>query len=407
MTRAEADPDRSLTEFTLGSGVTGYLAIDSRIRGCARGGLRMVPDVSRPEIRAAARAMTLKYGFLGLPQGGAKAALLADGELPGPEKTRLLAEFARALGPLLSDRVFVPDADMGTEAADIRAMVSAAGLPVGRREWRSDRSGHYTAVSCLATAEAALRTRGESLAGKRVAVEGFGSVGAPLAGLLAARGAIVVAISTSRGALHSEKGLDLNHLNRLAQNLGSAVVEEYGEADHLDCGALLELPVDLLLPCARFHSLDRHNAARVQARTICAGANDPLSPEAELALADRGVRLPPDFISNSGGVLGGTLEFAGVPTARIEALIQQHVGTAVESLLVQADRQGALPRELAEPAALERHEQVRLASENRNLIRWMFSHALDAYRRGWVPRPIVARLAPAYVERLLGTDGER
>ena len=52
----------------------GFVVIDSSIEGRARGGLRLVPGVTELEHRAAARAMTLKYGLLGLPQGGGQSA---------------------------------------------------------------------------------------------------------------------------------------------------------------------------------------------------------------------------------------------------------------------------------------------------------------------------------------------
>ena len=51
------------------SNTLGYVAIDSTIHGRSCGGLRMLPDIDEAEIQALARTMTLKYGFLGLPQG--------------------------------------------------------------------------------------------------------------------------------------------------------------------------------------------------------------------------------------------------------------------------------------------------------------------------------------------------
>jgi glutamate dehydrogenase/leucine dehydrogenase len=51
----------------------GYIAIDSTVGGRASGGLRLLPDVNPTELEILARAMTLKYGLVGSPQGGAKA----------------------------------------------------------------------------------------------------------------------------------------------------------------------------------------------------------------------------------------------------------------------------------------------------------------------------------------------
>ena len=68
----------------------GFVVIDSTIGGHARGGLRMAPDVTELELREAARSMTLKYGLLGLPQGGAKAGLTGDPDAPEEERRRTL-----------------------------------------------------------------------------------------------------------------------------------------------------------------------------------------------------------------------------------------------------------------------------------------------------------------------------
>ncbi len=374
----------------------GFVAIDSTVAGRARGGLRLALDVGEAEILGAARAMTLKYGLLGLPQGGAKAGVLGDPEAPVAEKRARLAAFAAAAAPLLRERAYVPDADLGTSSADIRAMVESLGQRVGPREWGANRSGTYTAHSCLGALEAIAERRGTPLAGQRVAIEGFGKVGACLAELLAARGARVVAISTSRGALYREAGLDVARLVARAAEKGSAFVED--EAERIACGALLELAVDLLLPCARFQSLNAGNVERVTAPVVCAGANDPVSPEAEHALFARGAVHPPDFVSNCGGVLGGTLEFAGVAPGRVATLVQAAVRRYTAALLERAACERVAPRVVAERDALQRHARVRRGAERPGLRQRVLGLGIEAYRRGLVPAPLMALVAPRYLD---------
>jgi glutamate dehydrogenase (NAD(P)+) len=382
---------------TRGPRVLGFVAIDSTVGGRARGGLRLAADLGEDEIRAAARSMTLKYGLLGLPQGGAKAGIVGDPDAEPAEKRRLLAEFAQAAAPLLRERTYIPDTDMGTSADGIRTMMQSLGVRVGPREWRANRSGQYTAHSCLASAQAIVARRGGSLAGCRVAIEGFGKVGSVLARLLHARGARVVAVSTSRGALHREAGLDVERLARLAAERGSRFVE--AEPELIERSALLELPVDLLLPCARFHSVHAGNVGRVAARAVCAGANDPVSPEAERVLFERGVVCPPDFLTNCGGVLGGTLEFAGVASERIGPLVEGAVQSYAASLLERSARQGVPPRRLAEEEALARHAAVTHAAEHPSLGQRLVGLGLEGYRRGLVPEALVSRVAPRYLAR--------
>jgi len=382
-----------------GSRLLGYIAIDSTVQGRSRGGLRIADGLSEEELRSAARAMTLKYGLIGLPQGGAKAGIVGNGDATEAEKRRLLHEFASAAKTLLLDRAYIPDADMSTGAADIRWMLESVGATVAPREVRENRSGDYTARSCLASAAAVLRRKGRSLEGRRVAVEGFGKVGSALARLLKRSGARVVAVSTSSGALYRADGLDVERLAQCAAEVGSRFVED--EPGTLDRAALLELDVDLLCPCARFHSIHAGNVDRIAAAAICAGANNPVSPEAEGVLLEHGVSCPPDFMTNSGGVLGGTLEFAGVPFDRINAVIEEEVGPRVSELLDRAEALGVAPRELAEADADERHARVRREAEHPGLLGRLRELGLDAYRRAWIPQRPVSWVAPRYLARLM------
>src|SRR5436853_741862 len=128
------DSEPALPRITPGAALLGYVAIDSIIDGRARGGLRLAPDLSEDEIRCAARAMTLKYGMLGLPQGGAKAGIIGDPDGASDAKQRLLRAFATAAAPLLHARRYVPDADLGTTTDDVRAMMTAIGAPIGARD---------------------------------------------------------------------------------------------------------------------------------------------------------------------------------------------------------------------------------------------------------------------------------
>jgi glutamate dehydrogenase (NAD(P)+) len=377
----------------------GLIAIDSTVSGRARGGLRLVADVSEPEVRAAARTMTLKYGFLGFAHGGAKAGVRGDDESSAEEKRAILRAFAAEAAALLRDRTYIPDADLGTSAADIRAMLAATGLPAERRERRGV-SGLYTAYSVLGSLRALLAHVGEPLAGLRVAIEGFGSVGTSLARLLGAAGARIVAVSTSRGALYDPRGLDVARLLERYAQVGSRLVESDRAVRALPRESLLELPVDLLAPCARFHGISAENADRVRAKWICGGANDPISPEAAALLFARGVLVVPDFVSNCGGVLGGTLEFFGVGPERIRSAVIGRLEDALPPLLREASRQRVPVRAVVEPLALARHRAARSAAEEPTPVGRILSSGLELYRRGLLPQRAVAPWAGWYLGRL-------
>ena len=346
--------------------------------------------------------MTLKYGFLGLPQGGAKAGVPFDPDAPAAERRERLADFARAMAPLLRARIYIPMPDMGTNNEDIRGMLRAAGVPLRRRELRGARSGYYTARGVLAAARAAAAHLGLPWNGSRAVIEGFGKVGSALARMLDETGVRVVGVSTSRGAIHHPGGLPVARLLEASAARGSAFVETFPDAERIPLPRLLELPCDLLLPCARHHSLHRDNAGRIAARIVSPGANSPATGEAEDALARRGVLVVPDFVGNCGGVLGGTMEFAGVSPAAIDAFLERRLGHRIAELLREADRRQVALRELATSVALDRLDLVRRRAETPAWHQTLFRAGLALYRRGAVPEALVGRLSRRYFDRLLG-----
>jgi glutamate dehydrogenase (NAD(P)+) len=301
----------------------------------------------------------------------------------------------------LRSRVYVPDADMGTEAPDVRRMMAAVGLQGRSREWRENHSGFYTAISCAAALRAMADRRGLSLAGARIAIEGFGSVGSSLAMVLAERGAAIVAVSTARGAVYQPAGLDLRELLDAVVSRGSAFVETYPHGERLPREALFALPIDVLCPCARYRSLHPANVEQVQAGIICAGANNPVHPAAERLLAERGVLVAPDFVSNCGGVLGGTLEFAGLAAPRIGPVVDEYVHQVMSNLMEWGERRSQPLRERIEVLARRHHAATRSVAEGGGTPAALIDTGLEAFRRGWLPPRLIAPLALRSIRRRL------
>ena len=379
-----------------GAKLIGYLVIDSSIRGCSFGGLRMMPDIDEAEMRGLARAMTLKYGFLGMALGGARAGVRGDPEAPQPERWQRLAAFGRAIAPLLRTRVYTPFTDMGTNNEDIRYLLQMAGVPAGRNRQQRIGSGYYTALTVLSGVKQAARHVGLALPRSTVAIEGWGKVGSALGGLLAAAKARVVAISTSSGAIFNPHGLDVKRLLALAAEGRGRAVELYEDAHRIERSALLELAVDILCPCARHNSLHAGNAGRIAARIISAGANNPVTPEAERILFERGVLCLPDFVTNCGGVLGSALEDASARLEQIAAFVEREIGPRITWLLDQADRQQAPPREIAVPLVLRRFEEMqRYAARptERSVLKRLTNRARwELHRRGCLPPRLEATM---------------
>jgi len=148
--------------------------------------------------------------------------------------------------------------------------------------------------------ERACQRLGWELADQRCVVQGFGNVGGIAAAELDALGATVIAVSDVSGGVHDPGGLDVEALRRFAEERGS--LAEWTEFDRLTNEELLELPCDVLVLAAREDQINAENAPRLQARMIAEGANGPTSLEADAILAERGIPVLPDVLTNAGGV---------------------------------------------------------------------------------------------------------
>jgi glutamate dehydrogenase (NAD(P)+) len=148
--------------------------------------------------------------------------------------------------------------------------------------------------------ERACERLGWRVADQRCVVQGFGNVGGIAANELAARGATVLAVSDISGGVYSEKGLDVGETRAWVDEHGS--LEGYPEAQHVSNAELLELPCDVLVLAALEDQVTAENAGRLETRMIAEGANGPTSVEADAILADRGVVVLPDILTNAGGV---------------------------------------------------------------------------------------------------------
>jgi len=386
--------------FERGGETVGCIVVDSTIRGRAGGGLRIVPEVRVDHLLRAARAKTLKYGLVGLSQGGAKAAAVGDPEGSAAGRVEAVARFARGLRRVIVEGAFSPAADMGTDEVLIRTGLERAGIRRRHRELRGVESGLYTAHSVLACARRAAFHLGLDWPTCTAAVEGFGKVGANLADLLRKEGVRVIAVSTRRGALVNPSGLEVDHLLQ-RYRLGGKDVLPGDEGMLRAPGSLWTLPVDFLFPCADAETLREGHTAEVRARVICPGANNALTPGAEAALLGRGVFCLPGFLVNAGGVIGGTMEYAGVAGSRVSAFVERNLGAVAANLMEASAARGVPLRELAADLALRRFSRMKRACEHPRPLGRGFRAAVEVYRRGLLPRPLVALIAPAWFRHRL------
>ena len=381
-----------------GERVLGFLVVHSLCRGTSRGGMRMATDVSEAEVRLLAEGMTLKFGLLGLPQGGAKAGIRADPDAPEVDRYTALKEFGEAVAPLLRSRLYMPGPDMGTSNEMVRRMLVSVGVPVRHRELRGLRSGYFTALSVFSAARHAADSIGLGLKGASVSIEGFGKVGSSLAHLFERLGAKVVAVSTSRGALYDSKGLDVGKLVSAYQNGGSSFVETFECAERCPCQSVLEVPADVLCPCARHNTITVASAARIRARIIAPGSNHPYDLETERKLVAKGIVAVPYWIANCGGTLGETMEFSGWRDTEIAEFIHRRLESHVQAPIRESQKTGLTPTEIAKPRTLARSARTAQQVSRPGVKGRVMPLGLECYRRGLVPAGLVRILSKSYFE---------
>lgn len=335
-----------------GIGLRGTLVVDNVACGPSIGGLRMAPDVSTEECFRLARAMSFKNAAAGLPHGGGKSVLYGDPKMPAADKQRLIRAMACALGDC-RDYIFGPD--MGTDETCMAWVNDEIGRAVGLpREVGGiplDEIG-ATGWGLAAAAEVAMASRDGSLDGARIVVQGFGSVGMHAARFLTARGAVLVGVADSRGAVVDESGLDVEALAALKAEDKS--VADHGDGRGIDALDLIAVPCEIWIPAARPDVIHESNVDRLDARMVVPGANIPITTGAERSLHERGVLVVPDFIANAGGVICAAMEHAGSTQAVAMATIEDKIRSNTGAVLERARDQGSLPREAAVSLARER-----------------------------------------------------
>lgn len=349
-------PEQVIAVNDLAAGLVGYVVVDNLAAGPAIGGVRMAADIGILEVARLARAMTFKNAAAGLPHGGAKAGIVADPDLPFEQKVRLVRAFGRAIRDVVG---YIPGPDMGLDErlmAHLRdACGRAVGLPAVVGGIPLDELG-ATGFGVAVAAEVAAERGVVQLAGARVVVQGFGSVGSHAARFLARRGAVVVAASDSRGAVANPEGLDVDAL--VAHKAAGAPVSSFPGGSPVAAGELVGWPCEIWIPAARPDVLTVENVAELTARVVLEGANIPASREAEEKLHAAGVVVVPDFVANAGGVICAAVEHAGGTSAQAFAAIEDKVRTNTRLVLDGVADSGEPPRRVAERIAERRVEEA-------------------------------------------------
>jgi glutamate dehydrogenase (NAD(P)+) len=285
----------------------GWVVVDSLVDGMAMGGTRMTGSVTEAEVCALARAMTVKLGLVGLPIGGAKAGIVA---VPG-HRERALRSFGRAVAPLLHGGIYL-GCDQGTTHADRDLFFAEAGYDLAANpraselptDWASfwhplvDITGFGVSAGTLTALE-----YGGANTPRRIAIQGFGTVGRAVAKTLEARGHRVVAVADVAGTVHDPAGLPVRDLLAITDTAGTIdraklppCVTATAEPE-----AWLDVDADVLVLAAGGDAVRADNVHRVRASLVVEGGNLCCTPQAKERMRATGTIVLPDVVANVGG----------------------------------------------------------------------------------------------------------
>ncbi|MEK7068134.1 MAG: glutamate dehydrogenase, partial [Patescibacteria group bacterium] len=148
--------------------------------------------------------------------------------------------------------------------------------------------------------EELLKAIGQEAKNSRVAIQGFGNAGYFTANLLDSLGYKIVAISDSQGGVYNADGISPAEAMQAKAEQGSVAKSAQGQAitneDVLTCDC------DILVPAALDNQIREDNAANIKAKIILEVANGAITSVADKILANKGIVVAPDVLTNAGGV---------------------------------------------------------------------------------------------------------
>jgi len=277
------------------TGLKAIIAVHNTVLGPALGGTRVWAYNNEMEalndVLRLSRGMTYKNSLAGLNLGGGKAVIIGDSRVIKSEALmRRFGKFVNSLGGN-----YITAEDVGINPQDMVYVNYETNHVVGLPGKSGDPSP-VTAQGVYMGMKAAAKEQfgSDSLAGKKVAVQGVGHVGEYLVKSLVKEGAEVIVTDIYEPTL-----------KRVAQEYGVKVVG-------LD--EIYDVDMDIYAPCALGATVNDATLSRLKCSIIAGAANNQLQNESihGQMVMDKGIIYTPDFALNAGGVINCYSEFAGL-----------------------------------------------------------------------------------------------
>ena len=308
----------------------GYRVQMNSAIGPYKGGLRFHPTVNLGVLKFLAFEQVFKNGLTTLPMGGGKGG--SDFDPKGKsdaEVMRFCQAFMSELYRHIGADTDVPAGDIGVGGREIgflfgqykklsnefTSVLTGKGLTYGGSLIRPEATGYGTVYF----ADHMLKTKGDSMAHKRVTISGSGNVAQYAAEKAIQLGAQVLTVSDSNGFVKfPDSGMTeaqlaaLIELKEVRRERISVYAKEQG-LEYFEGKRPWGVACDVALPCATQNELDENDAKTLLAngvKCVAEGANMPSTLGAVEAFINAKILYAPGKASNAGGVATSGLEMS-------------------------------------------------------------------------------------------------
>jgi len=304
--------------------------------GPYKGGLRLHPSVNLSILKFLGFEQVFKNSLTTLPIGGGKGGSDFDPKGKSDAEVRrfcvsFMSELYRHLGP----NTDVPAGDIGVGGREIgflfgqykkitnrfESILTGKALNWGGSLIRPEATGYGTVYFM----EEMLKTKGDSVAGKKCLISGSGNVAQYAAEKIMELGGTVMTFSDSGGTIYIPGGLSKENWDFVMnlKNVKRGRIKECTEAfecEYHEGVRPWQFKGDLAFPSATQNEVSKDDAQKLIDNGVIGvaeGANMPSVPEAIDIYQNAGILYGPGKAANAGGVATSGLE-----------MCQNHVGLA-------------------------------------------------------------------------------
>ncbi len=305
----------------------GYRVQFNNAIGPYKGGLRFHPSVYSGVVKFLGFEQIFKNSLTSLPIGGGKGG--SDFDPKGKSDREVMAfcqSFMNELYKYEGANIDVPAGDIGVGGREVGYMfgqfkkltnsfegwITGKGLSYGGSLARTQATGY----GVLYITDALLRSKGDTMKGKTVAISGSGNVATYAIEKAQQLGANVVTCSDSNGWIYDPNGIDVELLKEIKE-VKRARLTEYAAAkktaEYHEGRGVWTVKCDIAIPCATQNELLIDDAKTLVAngvKYVTEGANMPTTLEATKYLQEAGIPFLPGKAANAGGVATSALEMS-------------------------------------------------------------------------------------------------